>query len=54
MRKHFAIAALALALTAGSAMTSLAPGFVSTSQGIKYQRGDGSYCTNNRVQYHHL
>ena len=37
MRKHFAIAALALALTAGSAMTSLAAGFVSTSQGMKYQ-----------------
>ena len=51
MRKHFAIAALALALTAGSAMTSLAAGFVSTSQGMKYQWGDGSYCTNNWVQY---
>ena len=51
MRKHFAIAALALALTAGSAMTSLAAGFVSTSQGMKYQWGDGSYWTNNWVQY---
>ena len=51
MRKHFAIAALALALTAGSAMTSLAAGFVSTSQGMKYQWGDGSYCTINWVQY---
>ena len=51
MRKHFAIAALALALTAGSAMTSLAAGFVSTSQGMKYQWGDGSYCTNNWAQY---
>ena len=51
MRKHFAIAALALALTAGSAMTSLAAGFVSTSQGMKYQWGDGTYCTNNWVRY---
>ena len=30
MKKRFAIAALSLALTAGSAMTSLAAGFVGT------------------------
>lgn len=51
MRKHFAVAVLALALTVGSAMTSMAAGFVSTSQGIKYQWGDGTYCTNNWVRY---
>ena len=51
MKKRFAIAALSLALTAGSAMTSLAAGFVGTPQGVKYQWGDGSYCTNNWVQY---
>ncbi len=51
MKKQFAIAALAFALTAGSAMTSFAAGFVGTSQGVKYQWGDGSYCTNNWVEY---
>lgn len=35
--KRFATISLALALTAGSAFTSLAAGFVSTSQGTKYQ-----------------
>lgn len=35
MRKnYFAIAALSLALTAGSAITSFAAGFVSTPQGV--------------------
>ena len=49
--KRFATISLALALTAGSAFTSMAAGFVSTSQGKKYQWGDGSYCTNNWVHY---
>lgn len=49
--KRFATISLSLALTAGSAFTSLAAGFVSTSQGTKYQWGDGSYCTNNWVLY---
>ena len=47
MKKRFAITALALALTAGSAMTSFAAGFTGTGKGVKYQWGDGSYCTNN-------
>ena len=51
MKKRFAIIALALALTAGSAMTSFAAGFTGTGKGVKYQWGDGSYCTNNWVQY---
>lgn len=52
MRKnYFAIAALSLALTAGSAITSFAAGFVSTPQGVKYQWGSGDYCTNNWVNY---
>ena len=51
MKKRFAITALALALTAGSAMTSFAAGFTGTGKGVKYQWGDGSYCTNNWVQY---
>ena len=46
-----ATAALTLALAAGSAMTSFAAGFVSTSQGMKYQWGSGDYCTNNWVNY---
>lgn len=45
-RKHFAIAALALALSAGSALTSFA-GFVKTPQGVKYQWGPNNYCTGN-------
>ncbi len=44
MKKRFAITALALALTAGSAMTSFAAGFTGTGKGVKYQWGDGSYC----------
>ena len=36
-KKYLATAALTLALAAGSAMTSFAAGFVSTSQGMKYQ-----------------
>ena len=51
MKKRFVITALALALTAGSAMTSFAAGFTGTGKGVKYQWGDGSYCTNNWVQY---
>lgn len=52
MRKnYFAIAALSLALTAGSAITSFAAGFVSMPQGVKYQWGSGDYCTNNWVSY---
>ncbi len=49
--KRFTTITLALALTAGTAFTSFAAGFVSTSQGKKYQWGDGSYCTNNWVHY---
>ena len=51
MKKRFAITVLALALTAGSAMTSFAAGFTGTGKGVKYQWGDGAYCTNNWVQY---
>lgn len=36
-KKYLAIAALSMALAAGSAMTSFAAGFVHTSQGTKYQ-----------------
>lgn len=50
-KKYYAMAALTLALTAGSAMTSFAAGFVNTSQGTKYQWGSGDYCTNNWVNY---
>ena len=50
-KKYLATAALTLALAAGSAMTSFAAGFVSTSQGMKYQWGSGDYCTNNWVNY---
>ena len=41
MKKRFAITVLALALTAGSAMTSFAAGFTGTGKGVKYQWGDG-------------
>ncbi len=51
MKKRFAITALALAITAGSAMTSFAAGFTGTGKGVKYQWGDETYCTNNWVQY---
>lgn len=51
-KKYLAIAALTLAMTAGSAMTSFAAGFVHTPQGTKYQWGSGDYCTNNWVSYH--
>ena len=51
MKKRFAIVTLSLALAAGSAMTSFAAGFTGTGKGVKYQWGDGSYCTNNWVQY---
>lgn len=50
-RKYLAAATLSLALAAGSAMTSLAAGFVSTPHGMKYQWGSGDYCTNNWVNY---
>ena len=50
-KKYLAIAALSMALAAGSAMTSFAAGFVHTSQGTKYQWGSGDYCTNNWVNY---
>lgn len=39
MKKRFAITVLALALTAGSAMTSFAAGFTGTGKGVKYQWG---------------
>ena len=32
-------------------MTSFAAGFTGTGKGVKYQWGDGAYCTNNWVQY---
>ena len=50
-KKYLAVAALSMALAAGSAMTSFAAGFVHTSQGTKYQWGSGDYCTNNWVNY---
>ena len=49
--KKLAVAATVLALSAGSAFTSFAAGFVHTNDGWKYQWGDGSYCTNNWVNY---
>ena len=39
MKKRFAITALALALTAGSAMTSFAAGFTGTGKGSKVSVG---------------
>lgn len=51
-RTKFCIAALTLALTIGGAMTSFAAGFTSTSAGVKYSWGDGSYCTGNWIRYH--
>ena len=51
MRKHFAMTALVLALTAGTAMTSFAAGFVKTGKGTRYQWGSGDYCVNNWVNY---
>lgn len=51
MKKRMIAIALTAALSAGMAMTSMAAGFVSTSQGKKYQWGSGDYCTNNWVQY---
>lgn len=49
--RHFAALALAVGMTGASAFTSMAAGFVKTSEGTKYQWGDGSYCYNNWVQY---
>lgn len=49
--KKIAVAAVVLALSAGSAFTSFAAGFTNTKDGVKYQWGDGSYCTNNWVRY---
>ena len=52
MRKRFAVAALALALTVGSAMTSFAAGFTHTSDGWRFQWDDnGNYCVDNWVHY---
>ena len=51
MKKHILTTALALGLSVISAVPSLAAGFVETPQGVKYQWGDGSYCTNNWVLY---
>ncbi|MCB7318513.1 hypothetical protein [Lacrimispora sp. 210928-DFI.3.58] len=51
MKRRFAVTVLALALTAGSAMTSMAAGFAGTGKGVKYQWGSGQYCTNNWVSY---
>lgn len=50
-KKLFAAAIVAAALSAAAAIPAMAAGFVNTSQGVKYQWGDGSYCTNNWVQY---
>ena len=50
MRKHFAIAALAFALTVGSAITSFASGFTYTSNGWRFQWDDnGNYCVDNWI-----
>lgn len=51
MKKFLVTAALSLTLTASTALTSFASGFVTTPEGVKYQWGDGSYCTNNWVHY---
>ena len=50
-KKYLAIAALSMALAAGSDKKSFAAGFVHTSQGTKYQWGSRDYCTNNWVNY---
>lgn len=51
MRKSILMTGLILAMTAGTAMTSFAGGFVNTGKGTKYQWGSGDYCTNNWVNY---
>lgn len=50
-RKYLKTAILSLSLIAANATAALAAGFVNTPQGVKYQWGDGAYCTNNWVQY---
>lgn len=50
-KMHLAVAALSMALSIGFAIPSFAEGFVSTSQGVKYQWGSGDYCTGNWVRY---
>lgn len=50
-KRYLAIAALTMAFTIGSTVSSFAAGFVNTSQGVKYQWGSGDYCTNNWVNY---
>lgn len=49
--KGLAALSMTAAFTAASAFTSLAAGWVSTSQGWKYDWGNNSYCTNNWVHY---
>lgn len=49
--KYAAAFALTVALAVGSTFTSMAAGFVSTSEGRKYQYDDGSYCTDGWVHY---
>lgn len=51
MKKKLAVTITALALAAGTAMTSYAAGFVHTGSGTKYRWGSGAYCTNNWVNY---
>ncbi|GLB28820.1 hypothetical protein LAD12857_07430 [Lacrimispora amygdalina] len=50
-KKYIMVTALSMAITIGSAMSTLAAGFESTSQGMKYRWGSGDYCTNNWVNY---
>lgn len=50
--KKYAIIALSLALSAGSAMTSLAsPRWVNKNGEVKYQWDEGSYAQNCWIQY---
>lgn len=50
-RIHLAVTALSVVLSMGLTIPAFAEGFVSTSQGVKYQWGSGDYCTNNWVRY---
>lgn len=50
-RKQTAGITAALAITALSAQTVFAAGFVNTAAGVKYDWGSGDYCTNNWVHY---
>ena len=50
-RKQVAGIIVAAAVTAISAQTVFAAGFVNTAAGVKYDWGGGNYCTNNWVHY---